>query len=216
METEIQMTPQKVNFFRRAWVQSLVSVIVVFGSLGGFVYWQMTKDVVKVDTSHLDAPLTSISPSSAGMLNALYVTEGQSVAASSPIALVGSETIYTKEAGIIASAPKVIGSYYAPGQTVVTVIANQKMRVVGTVDETEGLSRLSPGERAVFTVDAFPGKNYEGVVDEVSPTSNTAGIAFTISDKRPVKQFSVYIRFDTTKYPELKSGMSARSWITVS
>ncbi len=84
------------------------------------------------------------------------------------------------------------------------------MRVAGTIDETKGLSKIQPGQRVVFTVDAFPGRKYEGVVDEVSPVSDDAGVAFAISDKRPVKKFTVYAHFNPSSYPELKGGMSAK------
>jgi hypothetical protein len=50
-------------------------------------------------------------------------------------------------------------------------------------------------------------------VDEVSPTSEQGSVVFDISDQRPTNQFDVYVRFDPSKYPELKNGMSARIWV---
>jgi hypothetical protein len=34
-----------------------------------------------------------------------------------------------------------------------------------------------------------------------------------IFNQRPTNKFNVYVRFNPAKYPELKSGMSARIWI---
>ncbi|MES2225645.1 MAG: HlyD family efflux transporter periplasmic adaptor subunit [Patescibacteria group bacterium] len=204
---------EKTGVFKKPWVQSLIAVVVIFGALGGFLYWQSAANTIAIDDSYLDAPIANIAPSAPGALNQLFVKEGDRIAASSPVAVVGSETLYAKEGGIIASAPNVVGSYFAPGQTVVSVIADQKMRVIGSIDETKGLSRIAPGQKVTFTVDAFSGKTYQGVVDEVSPASSDTGIAFSISDKRPVKKFDVYMRFDASAYPELKSGMSAKARI---
>ena len=204
---------KKRSIMTRPWVQSLLILTTISGLLGGFIYWQLTKDVIKIDTSYLDAPVVHIAATSGGALNALYVREGEQVPANTPVALVGAETIYAKETGIVSSAPEVLGAFFAPGQTVVSIVANQKMRLVGTLDETGGLDKVAPGQRVSFTVDAFPGRTYQAVVDEVSPTSSATGVVFSISDKRPVKQFNVYMRFDSTRYPELKTGMSARAWV---
>jgi len=43
--------------------------------------------------------------------------------------------------------------------------------------------------------------------------SREGDVVFNISDKREVKQFDVKVRFDISKYPELKNGMSAKMWI---
>lgn len=198
------------TFFGKPWVQSTAAIIVIFGLLAGFIYWQMTKNTVFIENSYLDAPISNISVTTPGSLNAVYVQEGQHVDANAQLALVGSETLYAKDPGTVSSAPKVLGSYFAPGQTVISIVADQQMRVVGTIDENKGLSSIVVGQRATFTVDAFSGKTYEGIVDEISPVSNDSEVVFSISDKRPVKNFNVYVRFDVSKYPELKSGMSAK------
>ena len=126
------------------------------------------------------------------------------------MALVGSQIIYSKVGGIVSSAPALLGSYFSPGQAVVSVVNVDEMKVVGQIDETKGLSSVQAGQRATFSVDAFPGKTYEGIVDQISPVSNDNGVVFSISDKRPVKKFDVEVRFNVADYPELKSGMSAK------
>lgn len=88
-------------------------------------------------------------------------------------------------------------------------------RDIGEIDENKGLSRINVGDPVYFTVDAFGGKKFVGVVDEVSPTSNQSGVVFNISDQRAVQQFNIKARFDTTEYPELRNGMSARMYVYV-
>ena len=136
--------------------------------------------------------------------------EGDVVPPNSQVALVGSQIISAQDGGIVASAPDVLGAYFTPGQTVVSIVNNQQMKVVGQVAETKGLKDIAVGQRATFTVDAFPGKTYEGIVDQISPVSDDNGIIFSISDTRPVENFDVSVRFNISDYPELKSGMSAK------
>jgi hypothetical protein len=85
--------------------------------------------------------------------------------------------------------------------------------VVGHVQETKGLKYLQVGQAAMFKIDAFGGKKYYGVVDEIGETSRQSGIIFNISDKREVREFDVKVRFDVNAYPELKNGMSAKLWV---
>ena len=201
---------KKQHILKTPWIRSTIYFVVIFGLLGIFLFWQTERGSISIENSYLDAPIVNLTPTSPGALNALYVKEGDKVQANSQIALVGSQIIYTKEGGIISSAPLVLGSYYSPGQTVVSVVNDEKMRVIGKIEETKGLDSIKVGQRATFTVDTFPDNEYEGIVYEVSPVSNNSGILFSISDKRPVNKFNVYITFNVSKYPELKSGMSAK------
>ena len=206
---------KKIPFYRKPWAQSLAAIVIIFGTLAGVLYWNSASRVVEIENSRLEAPIINITPLMPGTLNALYVSEGDRVAANAPIGLVGSETLFAKEGGLVLAAPRAIGSYYAPGQKVLSIIVDTKMRLVGSIEETEGLEKIAPGQRVEFTVDAFPDSTYEAVVEEVSPASNEAGVAFSISDRRPVKKFDVYMRIDPSRYPELKSGMSAKAWVHV-
>ena len=118
--------------------------------------------------------------------------------------------------GEIVSRHQNIGEYENPltgKANVATMIDPTQLRVVGNLDENKGLANIQVGDAATFTVDAFGSKQYEGVVDEVSPTSQQGSIVFDISSQRPTNQFDVYVRFDPAQYPQLKNGMSARIWV---
>jgi len=201
---------KKENIFKKPWVQSITFIVIIFGLLIGFLLWQSSKDTVFIENSFVEAPIINLSPSAPGILNALYVKEGDKILADSQVALVGAQVLSTKTDGTVVSAPKVLGNYFAPGQTVVSVVNEKEMRVVGTVEETKGLKNIKVGQRATFTVDTFSGKEYEGVVEQVSPVSDDTGVIFSISDTRPVKKFDVKVSFNVSLYPELKSGMSAK------
>ncbi len=143
-------------------------------------------------------------------MNNLYVHVGDDVPANTVVAEVGTELIKTKIAGEIISVQKDLGKVFNPGETVVSMINPDELRVVGQIDENKGLSDVRVGQQATFTVDAFGSKVYHGVVDEISPSSNSSSVVFNISDKRATQTFNVKVRFDTSSYPELKNGMSAK------
>ena len=140
---------------------------------------------------------------------------GDMVTANEPIARVGDEIIESQTSGEIVSVNQNIGEYEnaMTGQSIVaTMIDPTQLRVVGHLDENEGLADVKVGDVVRFTVDAFGSKEYNGVVDEVGQTSQISATS-NIFNQRPVNEFNVYVRFDTTQYPELKDGMSARIWI---
>jgi len=198
---------------RNLWIRTGIVVALIAAIAGGFIYWRVTSTRVSVDTASIEAPLIALAPSQAGTLEEVYVNVGDSVAENATVARVGNELIKTSVAGVVVSTPNTIGAQIDPGTAVVTMIDPTQLRVVGAVDEDKGLDRIKVGDSVTFTVDAFGSEQFNGVVDEISPTSEQSGVVFNISDKREVKQFDVKARFDTSAHPELKNGMSARMWI---
>ncbi len=196
-----------------AWV--LVAIAIV-GALGGGLYWYVSGKTVYIDQSQIEAPLIDLSPVNSGVLEAVYVQDGDMVTENEPIAQVGDEIVKAKTAGEIVSVNDNIGQYMnvMTGQgTVATMIDPTQLRVVGNLDENKGLSSVRVGDPATFTVDAFGSQIFKGIVDEVAPTAESGSVVFNISDQRPTQQFAVKVRFDPTQYPQLKNGMSARIWV---
>ena len=195
--------------------------LIVFGGVGLAIliagvttaYFLYTGRDVAIDTATISAPLISLAPESSGRLNTIYVNEGDDLPANTPVALVGTEVVETKVAGLIVKVNDTVGAQITAGTPVATMVDPSSLRVVGKIDENKGLAQIKVGDPATFTVDAFGPKTYQGIVDEVAPTSAQADVVFNISDQRPTNQFDVYVRFDPNAYPELKNGMSARVWV---
>lgn len=200
----------KESIFKKPLIQSIIGIVVVFLFLGGFLFWQANHGTLFIENSYINAPIINLSASTAGTLNALYVKEGETVLANTPVALVGTNIIVSKQSGIIISTANNIGTFFNAGGTVVSMIHREDMRVVGSVDENKGLDEIKLGQKVSFTVDTFGSKVYVGIVDSISQTADDTGVVFSISDKRPIKKFDVKIRFDVAQYPELKNGMSAK------
>lgn len=203
------------EFTRRDWMRAggIIAVIIVIA--GGIIYWQSNARQVSIDTALVSAPQIDLAPSTAGVLEAVYVQVGDTVNANTTVARVGNQLLNTKVSGIIIAINNKVGAQVSPGTSVVSMIDPTQLRLVGKIDEDKGLDRIQVGDPVVFTVDAFGNKKYSAVIDEVSPTSEQTGIVFNISDTRAEQQFDVKARFDTHLYPELKNGMSARMKVYV-
>lgn len=208
-------THTKKTSTRAVWIRTGIAVILIAAIAGAFVYLQVINKRVYVDTSTIQAPEIDLAPSQAGTLEDVYVNEGDEVTANQTVARVGDQLIQSTVAGLVISVPDTVGAQVAAGTPVVTMIDPTQLRVVGEVDEDKGLDRIQVGDPVTFTVDAFGGKKFSGVVDEIAPTSQQTQIVFNISDQREEQQFDVKVRFDTTAYPQLKNGMSAKMWIYV-
>ena len=208
---KLEQTERKI--LQNPWVKvggwlALLAVI-----CGAVLYFYSSTTRVGIDTSVISAPTIDLSPAAPGVLTDVYVKTGDSVPQDAVVAKVGDSLIKTKVSGVIIAVNDDIGKTFNPGQAVVSMIDPTQLRVVSTIDENKGLDRLAVGQRAFFTVDAFGSKQYDGVVDEISPTSHQSGVVFNISDQRQTQQFDIKIRFDAGKYPELRNGMSAKATI---
>ncbi len=198
---------------KNVWVSAGVISILIVGAAAGFAYWQVSGNRIYTDKAEISAPRVDLTPETAGVLESVFVNEGDVVQPNTVVAQVGNELIKTKVGGIIVSVNKSIGKLFNRGEAVVSMIDPGELRVVGRISEDKGLSDVRVGQFAKFSVDAFGSKKYEGIVESVSQISRNEDIVFNISDKRETKEFEVKVRFDTKAYPELKDGMSAKLWI---
>jgi multidrug resistance efflux pump len=193
------------QFLRKAGL--VILIILLFA--GAFYYEKITQRIF-IDDSLIQAPIITLSPTASGKVQEMDVTEGQLVKKGDTLAVVGSQTLHADSDGLIINASDVTGSTVAPTTQLIQMINPVQLRVAGTLDENKGLNQIHIGQVSSFTVDAFPGKTYWGYVDEIAPTAKTSQISFSISSERPTQQFVVYVRFNASKYPEIKNGMSAK------
>jgi multidrug resistance efflux pump len=197
---------------RRIMIVSLITFFVV-AIVVGAVYLDVVSKRVYVEKSEIDAPQIGLSSNSGGILEELFVNVGDSIQANQVVARVGNDLVKSKDAGLVINRQDQIGTYFNPGEAVVTIIRPKDLRVVGRLEEDKGLKDVQIGQRVIFTVDAFGSEQFEGIVDEVSPTSRASDVVFNISDQRQENEFDVKARFNLSSYPELKNGMSAKMWI---
>ncbi len=188
----------------------IASVALIILLVGGFWFWQTRRDRIYIDDSLINATIIPISAPLSGILTEVDAQEGKLIKRGDTIAVVGGQAIRSQTDGLIVTANDAIGGTITPEIVLAQLIDPSQMRVVGTIDETKGLDKIHIGQPASFTVDAYPGQTFWGYVDEISQTAKQTQAAFSISSERPVQQFQVYVRFDASKYPQLKNGMSAK------
>ncbi len=188
-------------------------VLVVGGGIGAIAYLGVESQRVYIENSLVQAPSIALAPTTSDTLQQVYVSVGDTVQPNTVVAEVGTQLIKSTVGGLIISSDQDIGALITSGTPVVTMIDPTQLRVVGELEEDKGLADVAVGDRAIFTVDAFPGKTFDGVVSEVSPTSKASDVVFQVSDQREEQDFDVYVAYDLTKYPQLKNGMSAKIWV---
>ncbi len=202
--------PTKESIFKKPWIQSLTGIITIIIIIVGVLFYKSVSSRVSIEKSVISAPIITISPSATGTLDAVYVKAGDKVTAGQTLAHIGTEVLTSKIDGLVIEVNNTPGQLFSPSQAIVKMIDPNELRVVGTVKETEGLSKISVGNPVTFTVDAFDGKKYTGILEEISPTSRDTSVVFSISDKRETKEFDVKVKYDTNVDNYFKNGMSAK------
>ena len=199
-----------LRMIKDARIIIIALVIIAAAAAGGVFVLLKASNQIKIDDSSIAAAEIDLAPTEGGALEAVYVNEGDRINADTVVARVGNELIKSKIAGVVIMAREDIGKLVAPGEKVVSMIDPSDLRVVGRLAEDKGLQNVSVGQRATFTVDAFGGRVFNGIIDEVSPTSREGDVVFSISDQRQEQEFNIKVRYDVSAYPELKNGMSAK------
>ena len=188
----------------------IVVVIALIIFAGVFLYFFNTSERLFIDKSIIQAPIITISSSVQGKVQEIDIKEGQTVESGETLAVVGSETLRAQTDGLIISASDLTGSTVNQATQLIQMIRPINIRVVGTIDEDKGLNKIKVGQVISITIDALPGKTYWGFVDEISPSALAPAFTLSSSTERQTQQFSIYAKFDTTSYHDIKNGMSAK------
>lgn len=188
----------------------LIVLLIAVLAIGGLLFIELTSGRVFIDDSLVQSPISSLSPTNPGKLQELDVYEGEYVKKGDTVAIIDGQALYAPTSGLIIQANDQIGSVVGSQNPAAQLINPANTRIAGTIDENKGLNDIRIGQVVSFTVDAIPGQTFWGYVDEISPSAKTTQATFSISSERPTQQFIVYAKFDSSKYPEIKQGMSAK------
>ncbi len=194
--------------FKVAFILFILAAIAI-----GMTYWTIAQSRVYVEKAAVNAPVIALTSSTPGILDKVFVHEGDVVSENMIVAQVGDMPIRAKTSGVVINVLNTPGAVVTSQQAIVQMIDPLELRVVGQVEEDKGLRDIKLGQRVVFTADAYGSKQYSGVVDSISETAHQTDIVFSISDKRALQSYDVKVKYDINAYPELKNGMSAKLWI---
>lgn len=204
------MENPKKSIFAKPWVQSITGIIIIIAIAIGILAYKSISAYVAIDNSSVSAPIISISTETSGTLDEVYVKSGDIVTAGQPLARVGSEILKSKIDGEIIYTSNTPGQVFNSSQAIIKMIDPKELRIVGTIKENAGLSKIKVGNPVSFTLDAFDTEKYTGIVEEISSTSKDSSVVFSISDKREVKEFAIKVKYNTSLYTKFKNGMSAK------
>ncbi|MDB5259464.1 MAG: hypothetical protein JWO73_672 [Candidatus Taylorbacteria bacterium] len=214
IESAAAETPKK-GIFSKPWVRSIVGILLIALVVGSALVYKNISSHISIDRSIISAPVIAISPQTTGILDEVYVHSGDHVVAGQALARVGSEILTSKIDGLVIDVSNTPGQVFTGisfvgSASVVKMIDPNQLRIIGIIKENEGLADIHVGDPVSFTVDAFGGKQFVGTVESISATSRESGLAFSISDKREVKEFDIKVKYDVAAHPEFKNGMSAK------
>ncbi|HMU62738.1 MAG TPA: HlyD family secretion protein, partial [Gemmatimonadales bacterium] len=122
--------------------------------------------------------------------------------------------------GIVARREVEVGELVQAGQTLMTVVPSEAVWVTANLKETE-IEDVTPGDSATFTVDAYPGHTFRGVVESLSPATgarfallppdNATGNFTKVVQRVPVR---IAVQPDPGGEHPLRPGLSATVTIT--
>ncbi len=164
------LIPKKKNRSdRRILALAAFIIVVIGGGIGALAYITASSKTVYIDDATISAPLVDLSPTDPGVLNAVYVPEGQIIPPNTVVAEVGTELLKSTAGGLVVTVNNNIGEEVSPTDIIVETVDPTQLQVVGQVQENKGLVDIAVGDKATFTVDAFGGEQFPGTVSEVSP-----------------------------------------------
>jgi membrane fusion protein (multidrug efflux system) len=140
------------------------------------------------------------------------VREAQSALSQAELDLVRTE-VRAPFAGLAGTPPKV-GQYLNPGTAAMAVVADARVWVEANFNETD-LTYVAPGQRATVKVDTYPGREWHGTVESLSPAT---GAQFSILPPQNatgnwvkiVQRIPVRVALEVgPEDPQLIAGMSA-------
>ena len=198
---------------KRLAIAAILSIVLVAAIWGAFYYLGYTSSYVYVENSEILAPMISLAPVTPGILDAVYVHPGDTVTKDMIVARVSGNPVRAKTDGMVVSTDDVPGQVVSAQNPPVQMIEPDKLQVVGRLKENKGLTDIHPGQRVMFTVDAFSDQKFYGTVARISEVPKSTNTLFDISNNRPEKEYYIYVNYDLLNYTNFREGMSAKMYI---
>ena len=107
--------------------------------------------------------------------------------------------------GLPSSGALVPGAYVMPGSPIYTIVDLKNMSMVAKVDEAD-IAKITPNQACAVSLEAYPGKQFTGIVSKVADTATTNEAGATA--------FDVTVRMGASDI-NLKIGMTGTADVTV-
>jgi membrane fusion protein (multidrug efflux system) len=116
------------------------------------------------------AALSQVSASGAGVTAARARVESARAMVENAKLQLSYAYIRAPEPGTIAKRSVEVGALVQPGQSLMSIVPEQNVWVTANMKETQ-LDNLHVGDKAGFTIDAYPGRRFRGHVESLSPAT---------------------------------------------
>lgn len=116
------------------------------------------------------AAASQVSASSAGVAGATARLESARAAVEAAELNLSYTVITAPVSGVIAKRAAEVGALVQVGQSLMSVVPDSAVWVTANLKETQ-LTDVRVGQKATFSVDAYPGKKFTGTVESLSPAT---------------------------------------------
>jgi multidrug resistance efflux pump len=205
---------------RRVAVLAVVVLALIAAGAFSASYVLDARHYVSTDNAQVDGSRIEVKAPSSGTLIDWRATQGATLQGGQVIGRIRvdggfvqpQQTIKAPADGTVAVDDGVEGAYVTAGTQLAIAYDFAQVHVTARVDETD-VDDVRAGQRAEFTVDAFPGTDFTGTVQEIQggaagqfslfPQSNSSGNFQKVTQVIPVK-----ISIDDTHGLKLVPGMN--------
>lgn len=185
---------------------TILALVILGGGAFGVKSFLDSTRFVTTDDARIDGDVLKVSPEISGRVTEMRVKEGDSVESGETLARLDekntslqnrdSALVKAPGAGMILKKFVSVGESVAPGQRVFLLADMQNLFVSARIEETK-VNRIKVGEPVTISVDAYPGQELKGIVEEVGfasdsvfsllPTSNASGNFIKVTQRIPIK-----------------------------
>ncbi|MZP31103.1 HlyD family efflux transporter periplasmic adaptor subunit [Heliobacterium undosum] len=188
-------------------IAKIAGAALLLSALGyaGYTYVDSVR-YVTTDDARIDADMIKVGPEIAGRVMEIRVKEGDLVQAGETMVRLEEKntTLQNRDAALVRAPGTGMvmkknvndGELVSPGQRLFLLADFRNLYVSARIEETK-IHRLSVGEPVTLTVDAFPGRKLQGVVEQVGfaadsvfsllPSSNVSGNFIKVTQRIPIK-----------------------------
>lgn len=158
---------------RKKILWSILAVVLVIAAGASFYYFTYSRNYFTTDNAKVTAKMYTITPYTSGELLEWKIQEGQKVAKHEILGRQASlPYIVSPIDGTIVKNNVTEGQIVSPGTALAVVADTGNMYIGVNIEETE-IMKVKTGQEVDVKIDAYPGRTFPGVIEEIDQTTQT-------------------------------------------
>ncbi|MFZ3130255.1 MAG: efflux RND transporter periplasmic adaptor subunit [Desulfosporosinus sp.] len=163
----------KTRKSKRAILLIILIVLVLLAGCAGFYYFRVSALYFSTDNAKVTAKMYYITPNMSGELLEWNAQEGERVEKNQVLGRQESLPYITSPiAGTVVANNGVEGQKVTPATQLAVVADTDNLYIGVNIEETD-IVKIQVGQTVDVKIDAYPGKTFKGVVDEIDRTTQT-------------------------------------------